>query len=90
MVLTVLATARITRLITADSITEPLRKRITGRLSEESRVVYLVHCPWCVSIYVGTVLAYLAWRWGETGWFAVATLALSASYVAGLLSVRED
>jgi hypothetical protein len=49
-----LATARLTRLITEDSITEPVRDRVSARheLLDE-----LVHCRWCAGVWAaGAVL----------------------------------
>jgi len=54
MSVAVLATARITRLITEDSITEPLRDRameIHPKLGE------LVHCRMCTSVWAGAFVA---------------------------------
>lgn len=45
---TVLATARLTRLISEDEITRPLRKRV-GKLHSE--VDYLVNCRYCVGVW---------------------------------------
>lgn len=53
MLVELLATARVTRLITEDSITEPLRDRameIHPKLGE------LVHCRMCTSIWAGAAV----------------------------------
>lgn len=54
--LEVLATARLTRLITQDEIMEPIRDEIAGR-APSSRLAYLVTCPICVSVWAGAVVA---------------------------------
>lgn len=90
VLLAILATVRVTRLVTHDMISDPVRLWITERFGATSRITYLVHCPWCVSIYIGALIAYPAYAWADTSLYQVATLALSASYVAGYLVSRED
>lgn len=91
-----LAVHRITRLVTDDEIAAPVRRRIAtyspgpGQLRlPRTRGVgrwfgYLVTCPWCVSVYVGAVLAGIlaAGGWPIVAWPAVAA---ATSSVAGLL-----
>lgn len=85
-----LATARITRLITSDTITEPLRVRIIRRLNAEGKLAYLIVCDWCASVYVGAAVSASWWVWGDTkAWLAV-VLALSFSYAAGFLNSKVD
>ncbi|MCL7377471.1 DUF1360 domain-containing protein [Streptomyces sp. 35G-GA-8] len=90
LVLAALATARLTRLITADRITEAPRNWIIRRLPRESLLSYLLVCAWCSSIYVGAGMGVAWWAWGGDRWFAAATAALAFSYVTGWLSGRES
>ena len=85
LVLVVLATYRLTRLITADRITEPLREWVNGR-SEWAG--YLVTCDWCLSIWIGPLVVIPAVLWPST-MVTVVVAALSASAVTGLLSLVE-
>lgn len=69
-VLATLATARGTRLITADVIFQPIRTWVVRGFGEESKAAYLVHCEACVSIWVGAIAATWAslftlpwWTW---------------------------
>jgi hypothetical protein len=48
----VLATARGIQLVTADKITEGLRKRWLKRHPETTLPGYLIVCAWCTSIYL--------------------------------------
>ena len=84
-----LATARITRLVTEDKITEWPRNRILiwliGR-DPESLVAYLVVCPWCVSFWAGGAVAGAWWLTGGTMWYMVMLAALSASHVTGVIA----
>lgn len=90
VLLAVLGTARLTRLITRDAITEPARAWITGRLPLDSRLVYFIHCDWCASIYVGAGVAAAVWTWPHRGWVDIPLIALTGSYVAGWSARLED
>lgn len=85
-----LATARITRLITTDTITESFRVRIISRLNIEGKIAYLLVCDWCASVYVGVAVAGSWWAWGDTKAWLAAVLALSFSYAAGFLNSKAD
>jgi hypothetical protein len=100
-----LAVARVTRLVNADRITETPRAWLLDRLwtraapwvpaGDRERAdlplsVYLVTCPWCVSIYVGLVAAPLVYFLGENPIFLIPALALAFSQVVGLLAQVGD
>ena len=92
-ILAALATARITRLVTTDRITQAPRtwvlRRVVSRYGDESLLAYLVVCDWCVSVYVGAGVA-TAWALaGQTLWFQATAAALALSYVAGFLASKE-
>lgn len=84
-VLAVLACYRLTRLVTTDTITEPLRELVQHR----GRVGYLVGCDWCVSVWVGVpVSALVVWAGGSrVVVFGFGVLALSA--LVGFGSIVE-
>jgi hypothetical protein len=85
-----LATARITRLITSDVITEPLRVAVIRRLNTEGRLAYMIVCDWCASVYVGAGVAASWWAWGDSKIWLAVMVALSASYAAGFLNSKAD
>lgn len=85
-----LVTARVTRLVTTDRITQAPRNALLRRLDSDSLWAYLIVCDWCVSVYTGGAVAaagaaYELWSW----WWAL-PLALAFSYVAGYLASKED
>ena len=88
LLLAVLATARLTRLVTEDKITERPRRYLAkgapGVLS------YFIHCPWCVSIYTGSAVAVSWWLWGGAAWHTASMLALAASHITGELASRAE
>ena len=86
LLLTLLATSRITRLVTDDMITERPRTWVLSKLHPDHLPAYLVTCPWCVSVYAGAAAGTAWWAWGDTRVFTAAVGALAASYVAGFLA----
>jgi hypothetical protein len=65
-VLGLLATARLTRLISADRVSLGLRQAVVRRWGPSSAPGYLVHCRWCVSMYVAApAAAGVLWLWIE-------------------------
>lgn len=89
LLIAALVTARITRLITLDRITEAPRTWILSKLDLNGLLSYLITCTWCASFYVGlTVAAAGAWA-GEWDWAWIVPLGLAFSYVAGYLASKE-
>jgi hypothetical protein len=88
-----LAVHRLTRLVTDDELTRPLRQRLTrwaaGDASRPARpsVGYLLTCPWCMSVYVAAGWAALAASASAVAVPAGAALAWSS--VTGLLASLE-
>lgn len=86
-----LAVARVTGLIVADSITEPIRDWITVRLDDRpatlgQAITTLITCPWCAGMWVSLVAAPLVWFWGDWPVMLVLAVALAFSQVAGMTS----
>ena len=96
----ILAVARITRLITHDVITEPIRSALLNRFDPSKRIhrlaVYALGdmqddpsrtgCPWCVSVWVSAASAPFVVHWQhETATVAI-LLALAASHATGLIA----
>jgi hypothetical protein len=87
LLLGALATARLTRLITTDRITQAPRHWVLMRLDPEGLGAYLVVCDWCVSVYTGAGVVGLILLGGTPGFWVLAALAFS--YVAGFLASKE-
>lgn len=93
-----LVVARITRLITADKLTEPFRGWVARKFRRDSPaaaldtprpvhpMTYLVHCAWCTSIWVAAVLCVPAALVADVPLWWAPGLALAASQVTGILS----
>jgi hypothetical protein len=92
------ATARVTRLISADKISKPVRAWVVNRWGASSWLGYLLHCRWCVSMYVAPLAAaavlWLAPAYRQDWWLPTllvgALLALSFSHGTALLAGLED
>lgn len=83
-----LAAFRVTRLVTADDITAPLRDAVERRAHRvnSDRAAEFIVCPWCVGMWVAagvTIARRRAPR--QWGWLA---RVLATSAVTGLLAER--
>lgn len=86
-----LAVARVTGLIVADAITEPVRDAIVVRLDDRPKTLgeaisTLITCPWCAGMWVSLVAAPLVWFFGASPIMLVPAIALAFSQVAGSIS----
>jgi hypothetical protein len=83
-----LATYRITRLFTRDTILEKFREWWWKKFPpEKSPIGYLLTCEWCLSFWVAS-LVYGCYIINTATVFVAAPFALSA--FAGLLTAYED
>lgn len=77
---------------------EDARDRRTGkglRMKSVTERVFafvedMVTCPWCLSIWMSAAVAVLAWHFGETVWFVVPAMALTASHFTGLVMTKGE
>jgi len=89
LVRTGLATYRLTRLITRDTITAPIREKVwKNHPPHQSKIGYVLTCDWCSSIYAASVLEISRIIAPRLTARVETVLALSA--VAGLLTAYED
>jgi hypothetical protein len=89
LVIAALVTARVTRLITTDRITQAPRTWLLSRLNSEGLAAYLVVCDWCTSVYVGLGVGVVGLAVGLWSWPWIVPLGLAFSYVAGMLARGE-
>jgi hypothetical protein len=82
-----LAVYRMTKFIIDDELLADLREKITDKYPPDStKLGYLVGCPWCVSVYMGTI-AVAARAFFPKQWEA-ASHVLAFSAVTGMVSER--
>lgn len=83
-----LATFRITRFITTDDLTQPIRHRVEKRMGSQSNWFTLINCNWCVGIYI-TALVF-----SEYHYLSIVPIwvyaAIAASSVVGYLGIWDD
>lgn len=78
------ATARITRLITADVITTRLRATVQRKAGAGSYPDYLVRCAWCLSLWVAAIVVPLAYLSHGAAWFTIPAAVLTVSHLTAL------
>lgn len=86
LIVAALATYRLTRLVTADKITQPLRGWIVDR---SEWFGYLTTCDWCLSVWVAPVPSVAVLVWGDVLAVQIGLVALALSALTGLLSLVE-
>ncbi len=83
--LTIGLAARITRVLTVDQISYPIRQRIVVWLGPDNWFAYLVTCPWCLGLWVSAGVGAASYFYGDTRWWFYVALAGSASLLTGLI-----
>lgn len=82
----VAATYRLTKLIMDDKITEDFRNLIFEKFPRDSKLSYLITCPWCVSVWAGLSIFTLRKISPETA--DIVSGLLAASAVTGVIYTR--
>lgn len=81
-----LGSARLTRLVTEDEITAPMRLWAVRRWGETGRIPYLLHCRWCAGLWMSALLCAFAWITGLCSSAATAALLVPATaYAAAII-----
>lgn len=84
-----LSNTRVTRLVTTDEITRPLREAMLRRLDDERpghvRLAYLMECGWCASVWVAALHVGAALLWLNSPWLWAALSVMALSQITGML-----
>lgn len=84
------STYRLTRVLTYDDISVPLRLAILRRVKPTNPIATFIQCPWCVSIWIGAGAAvYLILAFDITWWLFLPML-LVFSAVTGFIASKYD
>jgi hypothetical protein len=90
LILWALASARITRLLIRDEITDFIRVWVFRRWSPQSKAGYFATCPWCVGMWLALATApYVVWINGWS-WWLYPIVAFAGSYTTGILAERVE
>lgn len=81
-----LATYRLTKLVIDDKLTEDLRNLIYEKFPPNSKLAYLIGCPWCVSVWAGATIFTLRKISPDTA--DVVSGLLAASAVTGVVYTK--
>ena len=79
-----LAVYRLTRLVTQDDITAPIRERIFQKLGDDHKLSELISCPWCSSVWLAGG-ASLARELFPKSW-SMFSRAMATAAIAGIVS----
>lgn len=87
------ATARLTRLVTDDVITQPIREWVVIRWGGHSKIATLITCPWCLGLW--TAAAVITWEevaryHGWNQWFTLPAAVLAIAHGYGLAATWFD
>jgi hypothetical protein len=85
--LTLAAHFRLTRLVTDDTIAQPLRE--WGRRTSDWLGIFL-ECAWCCGLWIAAGLTALAYSFGESTWYRAGCIALGISWLYGIASQWLD
>jgi hypothetical protein len=80
------AAARLTRFITRDTLTKPLREWVEDRYGEDSLPDEFIGCPWCVGFWISFLIAALIFCpvIANHPAFVIPATALTISHLIGL------
>lgn len=82
----VLAVMRLTRLVNADTILDPVRIRAARRYGPNSSLLDFLECPWCVGMWFSLLLAIPVVSFLEWPWWSLIPLGLACSQLVGMFA----
>lgn len=82
-----LATYRLSKLIIDDAIFNEIREPLLSYLEDtgHTKLVYLMQCPWCISMYTGLLVSLLQ---KDKNLVSLLLSTLTYSTVSGILDTR--
>lgn len=91
------ATALVARVATMDKITEPPRRWLIGKLGTDNQLVFGIHCPKCMAVWIAPATAAAPWFaadganvLGVTSWVGYPLLAATVAFLAAVAVVRGE
>jgi len=91
LVLTVFASARLTRLVTFDKISAGLRAwTIRHAKDPDKGIAILSRCSWCMGIWISAAVTAAAFAFRGQPWFVWPALALTAAQITGMITASRE
>ena len=90
LIVYVLAVARLTRLINADTVLDPVRLALARAFGHQSTLIYFLGCVWCVGFWLSLVTAVIPVLALSLSWWMLPLIALATSHLVGLLARLDD
>lgn len=86
------ATARLTRLVTGDTITRFIRDRVAARYGDDSIQREFIGCPWCVGFWMSAIVTAFAFcpKINHHPAFLIICTALSMSWLYAIAANNLD
>lgn len=85
-----LATARVTRLIVSDQISTSFRQKIIAKSGTDGWFTYLVHCPFCMSVWLSG-LAGIYWVvFAGVSWWLYPPAVFAMAYLVAPVLLKFD
>lgn len=89
--LTLAATARVTRLVAVDDFPiGPLRDAVTDRWGDAAWLSRLLNCPWCVGVWVAAPATASAYAYHDHWWWQALAAWMGLSFAASALVVTTN
>lgn len=85
-----ISTYRLTRLATYDQVSFQIRLWIIRRVKPTNPIAYFIQCPWCMSIWIGAVVALYLILGLDLSWMMFTPMVLVFSAVTGFLAEKYD
>jgi hypothetical protein len=86
LIVLMFAVARVTRLIVDDKISLPIRQWVLRKSGDDGWFTTLVHCPWCMGIWVSAAMTTLTFLWDSQIWSAILVFLAVAQLASSLLT----
>lgn len=80
----VLAVMRVVAFINHDRLLDPLRIAVARIFGPDSKIVYFLGCPWCVSIWVAAPTAWIPVLIVGLPWWWFVLIGLATSHLVGI------
>lgn len=90
LIVLIFAVARVTRLIVDDKISLPIRQWVLAKSGDDGWFTILVHCPWCMGVWVSAEMTAVTFLWDSRVWSALLVFLAVAQLASMLLTLKPE